>query len=108
MHTEPTPPSARLVFLDWVRILAFFILVLYHVGMYYVSWDWHIKSEFAGSALAPFLVLSAPWRLGLLFLVLVELLTHPGGVSPRWQAETPHAAMTKARRVRCPAALIRI
>jgi surface polysaccharide O-acyltransferase-like enzyme len=69
MHTEPAPPSARLVFLDWVRILAFFILVLYHVGMYYVSWDWHIKSEFAGSALDPFLVLSAPWRLGLLFLV---------------------------------------
>jgi surface polysaccharide O-acyltransferase-like enzyme len=69
MHTEPAPPSGRLVFLDWVRILAFFILVLYHVGMYYVSWDWHLKSEFAGSALDPFMVLSAPWRLGLLFLV---------------------------------------
>jgi surface polysaccharide O-acyltransferase-like enzyme len=69
MHTEPAPPPVRLVFLDWARIIAFFILVLYHVGMYYVSWDWHLKSEFAGSALDPFMVLSAPWRLGLLFLV---------------------------------------
>ena len=26
--------------LDWVRVAAFFLLVLYHFGMYYVSWDW--------------------------------------------------------------------
>ena len=30
--------------LDWVRVAAFGLLVLYHVGMYYVSWDWHVKS----------------------------------------------------------------
>lgn len=29
--------------LDWVRVCAFGLLVLYHVGMYYVSWDWHIR-----------------------------------------------------------------
>ena len=55
--------------LDWVRVLAFCLLVLYHVGMYYVSWDWHVKSPQASHALEPFMVLSSPWRLGLLFLV---------------------------------------
>ncbi|MCK7595594.1 acyltransferase family protein [Pseudomarimonas salicorniae] len=55
--------------LDWVRIAAFGLLVLYHVGMYYVSWDWHIKSPQAGPALEPLMLLSAPWRLSLLFLV---------------------------------------
>jgi peptidoglycan/LPS O-acetylase OafA/YrhL len=55
--------------LDWVRVLAFGILVLYHVGMYYVSWDWHVKSPSSGTALEPFMFLSSPWRLGLLFLV---------------------------------------
>lgn len=55
--------------LDWVRVLAFGVLVLYHVGMYYVSWDWHVKSPQAGPALEPFMRLSSPWRLGLLFLV---------------------------------------
>lgn len=55
--------------LDWVRVLAFGVLVLYHVGMYYVSWDWHVKSPQAGPALEPFMLMSAPWRLGLLFLV---------------------------------------
>lgn len=55
--------------LDWVRVLAFGVLVLYHVGMYYVSWGWHVKSPQAGPALEPLMLLSAPWRLGLLFLV---------------------------------------
>jgi hypothetical protein len=55
--------------LDWVRVLAFGVLVLYHVGMYYVSWDWHVKSPQAGPTLEPFMLLSSPWRLGLLFLV---------------------------------------
>jgi len=67
MHTFTHPP--RLLFLDWLRILAFFILVLYHVGMYYVSWDWHVKSEVIVPGLDAFMLLSAPWRLGLLFLV---------------------------------------
>ncbi|GAB3333132.1 acyltransferase family protein [Marilutibacter aestuarii] len=55
--------------LDWVRTLAFGLLVLYHVGMYYVTWDWHVKSPAAGPALEPLMLLSSPWRLSLLFLV---------------------------------------
>lgn len=55
--------------LDWVRVLAFSLLVIYHVGMYYVSWDWHVKSPDAGPSIEPLMVLSSPWRLSLLFLV---------------------------------------
>ena len=55
--------------LDWVRVAAFFLLVLYHVGMYYVSWDWHVKSPFADETLEPLMLLSSPWRLSLLFLI---------------------------------------
>ena len=49
---QPSVPatSERLYFLDWVRILAFFVLIAYHVGMYYVSWDWHVKSPYASEA----------------------------------------------------------
>ncbi|MCC2970328.1 acyltransferase family protein [Massilia sp. IC2-476] len=68
MNTQITPPT-RLYFLDWVRIIAFFILILYHVGMYYVTWDWHVKSPFASTLPEPFMMLSSPWRLGLLFFV---------------------------------------
>jgi peptidoglycan/LPS O-acetylase OafA/YrhL len=55
--------------LDWVRICAFMLLIVYHVGMYYVSWDWHVKSSRASSAMEPLMMLTSPWRLSLLFLV---------------------------------------
>lgn len=55
--------------LDWVRVAAFGLLVLYHVGMYYVSWDWHVKSPFAGPAIEPLMLVTSPWRLSLLFFV---------------------------------------
>jgi glucans biosynthesis protein C len=55
--------------LDWVRIGAFMLLILYHVGMYYVSWDWHVKSPYASTDIEPLMMLTSPWRLSLLFLV---------------------------------------
>lgn len=64
-----TTPQGRQYFLDWLRILAFALLVPYHVGMYYVSWGWHVKSATLYPGLEPFMMLSAPWRLGLLFLI---------------------------------------
>ena len=64
-----TTNTSRQYFLDWLRILAFGLLVPYHVGMYYVTWDWHVKSAAASELLEPFMLLTAPWRLGLLFLI---------------------------------------
>lgn len=66
MNSTPTP---RLFFLDWLRILAFALLVPYHVGMYYVTWDWHVKSASAGTAIETLMQLSSPWRLCLLFFI---------------------------------------
>lgn len=68
-----TPQQAsnpeRRVDLDWVRILAFGLLIFYHVGMLYVSWGFHIKSEHRLTWLEPVMLLLNPWRLSLLFLV---------------------------------------
>jgi surface polysaccharide O-acyltransferase-like enzyme len=55
--------------LDWVRIGAFMLLIFYHVGMYYVTWDFHVKSPHVSTAIEPLMMLSSPWRLSLLFLV---------------------------------------
>jgi hypothetical protein len=59
----------RRVDLDWVRIGAFGLLILYHVGMFYVPWSWHIKSALSVTALEPLMLAFNPWRLALLFLV---------------------------------------
>ena len=67
---DPTlPRPERLHDLDCLRVCAFGVLVLYHVGMYYVTWDWHVNSPRPVPALEPLMMLSAPWRLSLLFLV---------------------------------------
>jgi hypothetical protein len=63
-HTLP-----RLYFVDWLRIGAFALLVLYHVGMFYVPWGWHVKHEPTYPALEPLMRLSNPWRMSLLFVV---------------------------------------
>ncbi len=72
--------------LDWVRVCAFGVLVLYHVGMYYVTWRWHVKSPYASTTLEPLMMLSSPWRLSLLFLVsgvaTAFLFGGPGGTNP--------------------------
>jgi hypothetical protein len=63
------PLDGRRYDLDWVRIGAFLLLILYHVGMYYVTWDWHVKTPHPSSTLEPAMLLTSPWRLSLLFLV---------------------------------------
>jgi hypothetical protein len=67
--THAMQDTARRHDLDWVRIIAFGLLIAYHTGMYYVSWDWHVKSPFASTTLEPLMLLSSPWRLSLLFFV---------------------------------------
>ena len=61
--------SGRRYGLDWLRIAAFGLLILYHIGMFFVPWEWHVQTAepLAWSAL-PLLALN-PWRLALLFLI---------------------------------------
>jgi glucans biosynthesis protein C len=59
----------RQVFVDWLRIAALGLLMAYHVGMVYVSWPFHIKSADASTALEPWMRLSGPWRMSLLFAI---------------------------------------
>jgi glucan biosynthesis protein C len=76
--------------LDWIRVGAFFLLILYHVGMFYVPWEWHVKSPHPVEALEPLMMLTNPWRLTLLFLV--------SGAATRFMADkTTVGRLTGAR-----------
>nr|WP_295078429.1 acyltransferase [uncultured Roseateles sp.] len=83
-HEAPAIATAqRLFFLDWLRILAFGLLVVYHVGMYYVTWGWHVKSPAASTTIEPLMLLSSPWRMGLLFLISGAALMHALAAKPQ-------------------------
>jgi glucans biosynthesis protein C len=83
LQLSPQTTSQRLYFLDWLRVIAFTMLVLYHVGRYYVTWGWHVMSPYAGPTLQPWMNLSDPWRMSLLFLVSGAATSYmvKGGVS---------------------------
>jgi len=67
--TEKACGSERRYDLDWLRVIAFGFLIFYHIGMFYVTWGWHVKSPHAGPWLEPVMALINPWRLPLLFLI---------------------------------------
>jgi peptidoglycan/LPS O-acetylase OafA/YrhL len=90
---QPFQSPDRRIDLDWVRILAFGLLIFYHVGMLYVSWGFHIKSVHRLTWLEPVMLFLNPWRLSLLFLV--------SGVATRFMLDKSSlAALARARSAR--------
>lgn len=56
--------------IDALRVIVFGILILYHVGMFYVAdWGWHVKSAYQSESLQLLMRLTNQWRMPLLFLV---------------------------------------
>ncbi len=55
--------------MDWLRIAAFALLIVYHVAMVFAPWAWVIKTSHSYPALIPPMALLTPWRLPLLFAV---------------------------------------
>ncbi len=59
----------RQYFLDWVRVLAFAFLILYHTALMFVDWGFHIESGHNSEFLKYIMILSSKWRLDILFIV---------------------------------------
>ena len=56
--------------IDALRVLAFSLLILYHVGMFYVyDWGWHVKSAYQAEWLQLPMLWSNQWRMPLIFLI---------------------------------------
>ena len=55
--------------MDWLRIGAFALLILYHIGMFFVPWGWHVKTAEPLYWVTVPMLASNAWRLPLLFLV---------------------------------------
>ncbi len=55
--------------MDWLRIGAFALLILYHIGMVFVPWHWHVKSDPVIDWVEIPMLATNSWRLPLLFLV---------------------------------------
>ncbi|MEM9839861.1 MAG: acyltransferase family protein [Pseudomonadota bacterium] len=65
----PSAQGSRDHALDWLRVIAFGLLILYHIGMFFVPWGWHVKTAEPVEALQYPMLLLNPWRLALLFFI---------------------------------------
>ncbi|MEZ5081924.1 MAG: acyltransferase [Bacteroidales bacterium] len=64
--------SERQYYIDWLRILLIFSVFLFHIGMIFNSWGWHVKNDVtAGSkgVLWYIMVFMHEWRMPLLILI---------------------------------------
>ena len=67
---DKTDMPKRRYDLDWLRIAAFGLLILFHCGMFYTeNWGWHVKSNYQSQTLESIMLLVEPWRMGVLWLI---------------------------------------
>lgn len=56
--------------LDWLRIVVFGLLILFHTGMFYVeNWGWHAKSQYQSQLLENIMLIVEPWRMPVLWVI---------------------------------------
>ena len=72
MNTETLRPARRYD-LDWMRVIAILIVLVYHVGMIFVPWSFHIKnadtSGPTADILATVMIWLHQWRMPLLLFI---------------------------------------
>ncbi|NIB38422.1 acyltransferase family protein [Pseudomaricurvus alkylphenolicus] len=78
--TTHADTSGRRHELDAIRVLAFGLLIFYHIGMMYVAasdqgWHWHIKSSYTSEWLQNLMLFSSQWRMSLLFFISGAVLS---------------------------------
>lgn len=55
--------------LDWLRFIAITILLLFHTGMWFNPWDWHVKNNELSESFRYWMIWSHFWRMPLLLFI---------------------------------------
>lgn len=70
MTTIANQETERQYYIDWLRILLIISVFLFHTGMIFNTWDWHIKNDILyGGALRRIMSFLHNWRMPLLFML---------------------------------------
>jgi len=55
--------------LDWLRVLAFSLLIVHHVNFFFCPWDWVVKNNIVYTWMIIPMQFMSQWRLPLLFMI---------------------------------------
>ena len=61
--------TQRKYFIDWIRVIAFFLLIFFHCAMPFVLFGWEIKNKETSEGLSRLIWWLHQWRLPLLFFI---------------------------------------
>ncbi|WP_428663238.1 acyltransferase family protein [Runella sp.] len=61
--------SERRHYIDWIRVLAFFLLIFFHCAMPFVTFGWEVKNAETSVGLSRLIYWLHQWRLPLLFFI---------------------------------------
>ncbi len=59
----------RLYFIDYIRVFAFLVLILFHSALPFVNYNWEVKNEQKSETLLSIVLWFHQWRLPLLFFI---------------------------------------
>ena len=70
MTTITDQTKERQYYIDWLRIMLIISVFLFHIGMIFNTWPWHIKNdEQYGGTLRQLMTFLHSWRMPLLFML---------------------------------------
>ena len=70
MTTHANQKQERQYYIDWLRIILIISVFLFHIGMIFNTWGWHIKNDQQyGGMLRSIMIFLHNWRMPLLFLL---------------------------------------
>lgn len=55
--------------LDWLRVMAFGVLIFFHTGMMFNTWGWHVKNNVTVEWIEIIMAFFNQWRMPLLFFI---------------------------------------
>jgi glucan biosynthesis protein C len=62
--------SERQYYMDWLRIILILSVYLFHAGMIFNTWEWHVKNNILyGGLLRQVMIFLHNWRMPLLFMI---------------------------------------
>lgn len=70
MQSNISSKTERQYFIDWLRIFLILSVFLFHIGMFFNTWGWHVKNPTQyGGLLTDVMLFLGKWRMPLLFMI---------------------------------------
>ena len=69
MKKSQLPKTERRYYIDWLRIMLILTVFIFHIGMIFNPFEWHIKNDRQFEVLSPIMSFLHLWRMPLLFLI---------------------------------------